>query len=215
MQQSMDAFTAKKLDRFTYLNHLYEIADGSSSAFISMYEIGDQIGFDRTRTANVVEYLVGEHLVERVSIGGGISITHHGVVEVERALSEPEKPTHYFPPVVNVVNVHSMVNSQIQQGTQNSSQSQQISQNDLTELGAFVDAFAAAVSAATIDAGEKAELEAEISTLKAQLASPKPKKALILESLKEFRNVLIGAAGKALASAWLPKITAFIAGIGG
>jgi len=47
----------------------------------------------RMRPPNIVEYLVGENLVEYVAIGGEIAITHYGRKEIERALSAPDIAT--------------------------------------------------------------------------------------------------------------------------
>ena len=47
----------------------------------------------RMRPPNIVEYLVGENLVEYVAIGGEIAITHYGRKEIESALSAPDIAT--------------------------------------------------------------------------------------------------------------------------
>jgi hypothetical protein len=87
-----------------------------------MWDIGTELGLSRDETDNVVDYLVGEGLATHRAIGGAIAMTHGGVLEVERALTKPEAATKYFPPVINIMNIRSMVGSQIQQGTHASSQ---------------------------------------------------------------------------------------------
>ena len=105
----MDALTKKKTDRFRYLNLLYKRTGGQRLKFLDMWDLGGELGIGRNDTHVLVDYLVGETLAEHRGIGGIIGITHYGIVEVERALTEPETPTKYFPPVINVLNIHSVV----------------------------------------------------------------------------------------------------------
>lgn len=44
----------------------------------------------------------------------------------------------------------------------------------------------------------RAELESELSTIRTQLSSPKPKKVIITESLKSVRSIIEGVAGSAV-----------------
>jgi hypothetical protein len=53
-----------------------------------MWEIGDQLGFDRDLTISIAQYLKGEGLLEFRALGGIISITHYGNKEVEENLKK-------------------------------------------------------------------------------------------------------------------------------
>jgi len=55
--------------------------------------LGNNWDGDKNETPNIVEYLVGENLVEYVAIGGEIAITHYGRKEIESALSAPDIAT--------------------------------------------------------------------------------------------------------------------------
>src|SRR6267154_1098308 len=165
----MNRLEEKRANRFRFLNAVYELTDGQRQSMVSMWEIGDGLNLSRDEVANTVQYLVGESLVEHIAMGGEIGITHYGIVQVEEALSEPERPTHYFPPVVNIMHVHSMVNSQVQQGSHGSSQSQQINQNDLSAIRDLIAGLADAVGTSGLTTAAQAELEAEIATLQAQI----------------------------------------------
>lgn len=200
----MDALTKKKTDRFRYLNLLYERTGGQRLKFIDMWDLGGELGIGRDDTHALVDYLVGEHLAEHRGIGGIIGITHYGIVEVERALTEPEAPTKYFPPVINVLNIHSVVGSQIQQGTHGSMQTQTVTTNDTEAIRTLVNAFRERLSELPFSQAERSEAEAELQTLEAQLRSSKPKNAIVQESLKTLRNLLEGVASNALAAALLP-----------
>jgi hypothetical protein len=139
----MDALTKKKTDRFRFLNRLYERTNGDYHALEDMWEVGADVGLTRDEAQRVMDYLDGEGLATHRAMGGAVALTHVGLREVERALSVPEAPTHYFPAVVNVLQVQSMVGSQIQQGTHGStqSQSQTITQNELAAIQTIVNAL--------------------------------------------------------------------------
>lgn len=200
----MDALFKKKTDRFRYLNHLYGKTGGQRLKFLDMFDVGGDIGITRDETQAVVDYLVGEHLAEHRGIGGIIGITHSGIVEVERALTEPESPTTYFPPVINVLNIQSVVGSQIQQGTHGSTQTQAITMNDAEAIKALLNALKERLPELPLTQAEKLEAEAEIQTVEAQLRSSKPKISIVGESLKTIRNLLEGIASNGLAAALLP-----------
>lgn len=200
----MDSLTKKKANRFRYLNALYERTGGDQMQFLDMWDLGATIAIFRGDIQTVVDYLVGEHLVEYRGIGGIISITHQGILEVERALEEPEAPTRYFPPVINVLNIQSVVGSQIQQGTHGSTQTQTINTNELEAIRALVDAFRNNMSGLTLAVDERTEAEAELQTLEAQLKSTKPKLSIVRESLRTLRTLLEGVASNALSAMLLP-----------
>jgi len=53
-----------------------------------MWDIGDQLGFDRDLTISIAQYLKGEGLLEFRALGGIISITHYGNKEVKENLKK-------------------------------------------------------------------------------------------------------------------------------
>ena len=212
----MDVLTKKKTDRFRFLNCLYERTDGDYHAFEDMWEVGAEVGLTSDETDRVMEYLNGEGLATHRAIGGAVAITHAGLQEVERALSAPEAPTHYFPAVVNILQVQSMVGSQIQQGSHGSTQtqSQTITQNEVAAIQALVTALQTGLGALGLGAVANAEAEAELQTLKAQLQSSKPKSSIIRESLKTLRNLVEGVASNAVAAGILPLFAPLAALLG-
>lgn len=109
----------KKQQRLLFMSALYEKTDGSTDLVLNMWELGDELGWERPTTSRTVDYLEAEGLLEFAAMGGEIAITHAGVVEVEQSLSTPEAPTEHFPPAatVNILNIQTMIGSQVQQGT--------------------------------------------------------------------------------------------------
>lgn len=101
-------------------------------------------------------------------------------------------------------NIGSMQNSQIQQhspGTQNLTSS-----NNLEAVADFVNKIKLSINELGLDETLEEELLAEIITVESQTKSPRPKKPIIIESLKTIRNILEGVAGSMLASGLLAEI---------
>ena len=78
-----DPLERKREQRSQYLKKLYERTNGSERVIVDRYELGGELGFDVGTTDDVVDYLRGEGFVKSMSLGGDISITHRGIVEVE------------------------------------------------------------------------------------------------------------------------------------
>ncbi len=115
----MDTLEVKKTQRFLFMNRLHEKTNGNQYAAVNMWEIGQELGLTQDQTELAVQYLEGEKLLEFGGWGGYVSITHYGVRQVEEALSKPDEPTQYFPPV-HFIHVENMSHSVIQQGTHDS-----------------------------------------------------------------------------------------------
>lgn len=101
-----------------------------------------------------------------------------------------------------------MNNSQVQV---NSSGVQTYNAAAMKDLPAFMDAMTNAVGKLRLNTSQKEELEAEIATLRAQLASPRPKPSIVREGLRSMKTILEGAAGNVVASGLLERLTPLLA----
>ena len=122
---------------FQFLNLLYEKTGGDKFGCEIMWDIGSELGFERSVIQSITQHLESEGLIEYVTFGGEIAITHYGVKEVEKAISRPETATHYFPPV-NIINIHHMEDSQIQQGNVSSNQAGAFKLSNGAEINNFL-----------------------------------------------------------------------------
>lgn len=193
--------------RFQFLKYLYDITGGNEHRYVSMWDIGQTLGFDREDTSRIVQYLSGEYLLEHKYLGGGIGITHHGVVEVENALSSPDTPTHYFPPV-NVINVGTMIGSTIQQGSPEATQFASF-ENQLGSIRDFVQNVRSNLNELELPDAAHQDLIAELDTLDAQMQTSRPKQSILSECLLSVRTILEGAGGAVVAG-----LLQHLAGIG-
>jgi hypothetical protein len=205
----MDNIIEIKSKRFKFLNTIYEVTGGDESSFVNMWDVGEELHYSRKDTDLIVKYLVGENLVKFMAVGGGISITHWGVRQVEEALTEPDQSTAYFP-AVNIINVNNMIGSQIQQCTNNSTQTAALSNLDMDKAIGVIEEITKNISNLNINNADKNELSAEIATIRAQMLSIRPKDFIIKESLKTIRNILEGLTGSILATELLNKLSSIM-----
>lgn len=119
----------KQLLRLKFLDQLFDEVGGDTGPNVGSLAVGQAIGLsDYQEVDAIIHYLADEGLIEITTMGDEdgptIELTHQGVVEIEQARTNPQKRTDHFPPLVNIINVQQMHNSQIQQGTTGSSQVQ-------------------------------------------------------------------------------------------
>lgn len=205
----------KKAKRLQFLYNLHELTGGSEFKVINMFDIGNSLGLDRRTTADIAQYLRQEGLLEFSTVGGGIQITHFGIREVEEAMSNPQQPTQYFPPAINVISVGQMTNSQIVQASPGATQELIISPDQREELLKEIESLKKVIEQYSIEQEQILEINAEIKTIEEQLKSPRPKRKIIYECGKSIRNVLEGALGSAMATKLLTRLPTLWSMIGG
>lgn len=84
-------------NRWLMLHQFYEITGGRLNYIVDIWEIGKFLGWDRDITETTFDYLSGEGLLQARYLGGGASLTHQGIKEVESAMEYPSEPTLHFP----------------------------------------------------------------------------------------------------------------------
>lgn len=146
--------------------------------------------------------------VRNIILNWSLRLEKDGIVGTGVSFSQTEKQKAANA-VYNVTHFHGDVSgSQIQQFSESSSQMQSHSV-DLAALTRFIDELRKGLPQLDLRAEIRNEASAELDTLVAQAKSPKPKAAIVRESLKTLRNVLEGASGSLISSALLsllPKI---------
>jgi hypothetical protein len=112
----------KRRRRLAFMERLYERTDGDPLARINFRDIGAELGWSEDEAQKVAFYLKDESLLKFPVMGGAVSLTHAGVVEMEAAMEHPDRATLHFPPV-SVINVYGDVrDSQLQAGAYDSRQ---------------------------------------------------------------------------------------------
>jgi hypothetical protein len=114
---------------------------------------------------------------------------------------EPAEPE--APPVTNAINIGSMTNSAIQQGSPGAEQTVNFTLN-IEVATTALNGFESAIESADLPSKTVDELMGDICTIRAQLAKPSPSRRIIQEAGKSLRNVVEGIAGGMLT----PTVTA-------
>ncbi len=189
----MGTLEERKLRRFHFLKYLYERTDGNEAAHAEVsYHLGVSLEVYQTE----FRFLAKQGLVDGTR--GIVHLTHAGVVEIEAALSQPDKPTEHFP--VNIIHIGQMYQSQIQQGAMGSTQEGAFASLDLPALEAFVRDLKTQIPQLGLTDDDEAEVQSDIATIETQLSSPRPKTEIIKESLRSIRNIAEGTVGSLAAS---------------
>jgi hypothetical protein len=217
----MDAIKERIALRTRFMNELYDTAQGSLDVPIHASQVADMLGLDfrgndehQREIVNVVNYLSERRLVKRIGTGAaGVMLTQRGVDEVEEARNHPNQPTSHLA-AINLVYAETITHSAIQQGSPEATQSLTIiNQSNLQKLKTFLHSLKQSIDQLELSNEQQAELEAEIQTLDAQVASPKPKKELIKLGLQSVRQILLGAASGVIASELRGVVEALIKGL--
>lgn len=189
----MISIEQKRSDRFSFMKKLYELTDGNQTAYVEFdsESFGKDFGWESSYFESTYQYLRSEGLITNQGI------THLGVIEIEEALSNPNQPTEHFP-AFNVVNNHYHIsgNSQtiVQTGNQNTA-SLHISKVELDFYESLESLLGNVLVLLENINAENAELRSDYETLKAQLASPHPKKSILAEVARSIKTVAEGALG--------------------
>lgn len=204
----MSAEKIKELqkDRSQFIKKLYEMVEGDESRLIHMESVGKKLGFDKDHSFKIGVYLKGEDLIKFVTAGGGVQLTHDGVEEVEEAIANPNEPTEHFT-AFNIINIGTMNNSQIQQGTVNSTQTQIIEQTKILEIQGILQKISNSLEQLELREPQKVDLKTEIETITAQLKSSKPKKSIVEDCFNSIKEILKNAGTSILATELIKMVS--------
>lgn len=196
--------------RYTFLKKVYKLSNADVYEILDMWDVGSNCGLSRNQTSNVFNYLAGEGLVKSMAIGGGFSITHKGIKQIEKAVSNPNVKTQYFPPI-NIINIGHMEHSQVQQNTESSNQINIDSFTGYDELKRFLSDVREKLSSINLEEDDRQEIESDISTLDSQIKSSRPKNKIIHESLGSIKRILESVAGSIITQELLIQIHVLLA----
>ena len=195
-----DSLAELRMNRFRFLNLLYKKSGGDEDKDFNMFNIGHELKLDDNETNKVVQYLRGENLVKFAGMGGEIVIAHDGIKEIEKALSNPNRETLHFPPVMNILQVYGdVISSQIQVGTE-ASQQLQVNPDLQRVISEFISELKKKIVELKLEGSEHRDISAAIETIMAQLRASEPKPSIIKEALSSIKRILEAAGAALLAS---------------
>jgi AbiTii len=142
--------------------------------------------------------------VRTIILNFALQLEQDGIWGEGMSFSKEEKNTASQHTYNTTYNIGSMQNSQIQQ---HSTGPQTLNvNNELRVLTEFLSKLVSCLDSLELQEDSKNELLAEVATVESQAKSPRPKRAIISESLKSIRIILEGATGSILASELLPEL---------
>ncbi|WP_175773414.1 hypothetical protein [Paraburkholderia phenazinium] len=138
-----------------------------------------------------------------------------GVLGENMTFSEDEKkrapapapPTSVSYHAQNQTVIHSMQQSQVQQATADSTQTFVQAPPDLAAILGLMSELRKRLDTLTLSPDVRGEIEADIVTVEAQAKSPRPRFALIRETMHSMRSVVEQTAGGVAAAALLAEFT--------
>jgi hypothetical protein len=149
-----------------FLSKLFELSGGSIDGQSSMYDVGSGIGLDRPAAKNTAENLMGYGMVEVRTLAGGVGLTKGGIEALqEMGIGDSDASLLSLgdDPVLH------------------------------TEQKAAVDTLVATIKTEGVSQDLTfdglAEFVADMRTIDAQMASPKPKTAVIKACLISLRQI--------------------------
>src|ERR1041385_6817105 len=115
----------REINRLFFLHALHEKVGDDAHAFVSMWALGEELGLQRDEITSVTDYLEASDLVEHVSIGGAIGLTHAGLAYVEDLLAGRTRGRGILSPqTVNILNIERGESIQISQSGAESTSTQ-------------------------------------------------------------------------------------------
>jgi len=198
--------------RTRFMRWLYDTMDGATddiaeSRLFQQTPAGAGISDEDLR--NALHYLEGQYLIKcHWSMGEAppsVQLLHPGVVEVEQAISAPDRSTEHFVPMVSVFHVAgSIVNSQVSAASPGSQQTGTF--NNGASVREFLDAAVLLVQELNLGGEVEQDLLADIGSMERELDRPEPRQGVIREFGKSVRTVLEGAIGGLMVTAASPEV---------
>lgn len=180
----------KKALRLKLLLKLFELTGGARHKSLDLKSVGQQLGLDEEPTLDAGRYLKDQGLIDYLGMGPQVGITHYGIMEAEERLQNPSSPSARFP-AINIINVGQMVGSNIQQGSTASSLIS-VARVDVPAVASLVEALERALREAQLESRQRADAEAELATIQAQLKSSNPKPSILKESVETLKTIVQG-----------------------
>lgn len=182
----------KKAQRLRFLNHLHDATGGDIRAHTTIAEVASAIGIDMKEARSAYDYLLHEGLIEPRGLGGIVSISHHGIREIEAARSGTSTGTTHFPvTVINNVfhNTGTITGSNVQQAGDHAQQTvTELTPDLLKRIEKLLSDLKNELAQAQFD--EKPYVEADAKAIEDELALPKPRPSVVKSRLSQIYDAI-------------------------
>lgn len=104
-----------KYKRRKYLLSLYDRTEGDKLSIVNMWDVGKEANFSKEEIDPIVDYLESEGLLAHATLGGGISITHLGILRAEKEIDELESSHDQDHPILEISETANSIQSQLKE----------------------------------------------------------------------------------------------------
>jgi hypothetical protein len=156
-----------------FLTQLFEQTGGKTSAQVSMYAIGANLGWEREAASQAAQELMAAGLVEIRTLSGGIGLSAAGAEALSAGFASGS-PAPSLPRLGSGRILDPAAGQAVAQ---------------------VCDGIKSQAGSLGLDYDTLAELVADLKTVTDQLGSPRPKTAVVRESLRSIEGVLKRFAG--------------------
>jgi len=153
----------------TFLISVYNHTKGDTAAMVSMYDVGSELGIDRTAASRLAEDLMGWMMLEIRTLSGGIGITPSAVEAIEASGFGGSKPQVLTLSLDNDPVMSTDVRQAVERVT---------------------DALKQQVGSIGLPFDALAEVMADLKTIDAQFESSHPKTAIVHACVQSLKNTL-------------------------
>jgi len=199
---------SKQRNRYHLLRKLYEQSGGSERVNINFFDLAKKEGLSEEDARDIHDYLWREKLIGDRRAGGGVAISHRGIIEIEQSISNPQRPTEHFP-----LTIFQHFNAPIYGGIQTGGQ-HNVQHNTISIDPSFDDAVAKLTAllqeAALPDLHKE---EAIISLQRVHQLAQKEKSSEVIKLAKDKLDIVKNVidTGKGLAEITMPYLQAIVA----
>jgi len=216
----------KKRQRLRFMIELYDMVDGFDAQPVEMTQLAARLGLDTSKPADlldvlkIVHYLQGEELLTASGSSGDamrLTLTHKGVREVEEARGRPDRPTEHFWALETVTPEVAGGSNSDENGAPAVKTLAVLEESSRLEVLRMAQSLREWADRLALDEEQRAEYDADIRTIEAQLDSPHPKTALIEVALQSIKSTASeatsspGSLGSIVSSGITSTIDQFVA----
>jgi hypothetical protein len=174
-------------DRERFLKRLYDVSGADEYKWGAYQQIGDDIGVSADEAQTIAQYLASKDYLRWRTLGGGIGITRRGIDAIERGVRRLSPQATSV--ITNILNIGTMTNSQLQQGTMGSSQ-QIVSGSERDEVVRTLAQVRAIVATLPLSQSVRNDIEGNVATVEAQLKTSTPNRSTIRDSIRAIADTL-------------------------
>jgi hypothetical protein len=185
MSSRLEIVREKEEKRYAVLLKLWEATGGKEHNRVNFDGITREAGLNKEESDEVYTYLMYEGLFDDRDTGGGVTLSHRAIVEIEQSIKQPNASTEHFPATV-IQHFNAPVGS-VQTGSQSSAS---VTQN----IGASASDVLNLIrelrqSIYTLPVGQQEEAFEVVDALEEEAQLPNPRKGRIRAFLTQLGTV--------------------------